>query len=90
MNSREKVPLALPVVGGEISFQGFRVRCLEQRTPPLYLGILRGFHFRDDPDTHPEDFHRMADLPAAARKELEEYAKLLADGGKTNGLPRTN
>ena len=86
MKSREKVPLALPVVGGEISCQGCGVCCLEQQSPPLYLGILRGFHFPDDPDADPEDFHRLADLPAAAREELEEYAKLLAEGGETDGV----
>lgn len=75
---------SLPVIANGISCEGCGVCCLEQQSPPLYLGILRGYHLPDDPDADPDDFHRIANLPAAARKELEDYRQLLAEGGETD------
>lgn len=61
---------ALPVV----SCIGCGACCLEQHSPPGYVGVLSGVW------TDPDDVARVNNLPPALRKELEDYAELIRRG----------
>lgn len=69
----------LPVIN---SCSGCGACCLEQESPPGYVGYLTGaFPF----DAEDEDSVRVANLPPELKRELREY---IAEYTRTNKHPR--
>lgn len=66
----------LRILDDAVSCEGCGDCCLELRSPPGYLDLMAGVADESWPE---EDRRRVEALPAAAREELERYARRIAE-----------